>query len=626
MKAAFKSALLAVVLLVPAAQAQPPSEAPAAERPTYAVGDRWIRSDGAYDLVRLEDDQYVFAAGSGREIRLTKDLVLASVRRGTSTWAFEPPAKLEWPLRVGKRGQVPGVWRGPHAPADGIPAQIRWHVEGVEPVTVAGVTLQAYRVFFGAAFEGAAQGAAAQPRAQGRPGGGGGRGGGGGGGQARGLTGVGFKAWYAPETRQWVKAESGAEWARFEVVAFDRMPPALVAKPDRPAPVTGATAGPLTIEVRFPKDNARVTDEASVIVAIVNSGKGVTKVTVTVNGVEVSQENQRGLQRSVPVGTPVTLRPGPNKIVVTATDPDGTLRQETRTVFYDVPQVAAVAPGETAPTPRPVVRNQWAVVIGVGDYENASIPKLRYTVPDAQAIYDTLVGPVGFKKENVLLLTDTTERKPTLKNIKWALGTFLGRSAQKDDTVLIFFAGHGAPEIDIRGIEKDGQTKYLIPRDADPDDLYSTALPMDELSTIFERIEAKRVVAFLDACFSGNREEKSVGRTFASKKTRAGTINDEFVERQIRSKGRAIMTASNPTEVSLELPDLGHGVFTYYLVEGLKGAADTNKDGIVTLQELYTYMQEQVTKKSRSAGGNQHPMMKSELEGDLPLAKVKVSK
>src|SRR5713101_9926931 len=72
------------------------AQAPKAERPTYAVGDRWIRSDGAYDLVRLEDDQYVFAAGSGREIRLTRDLVLASVRRGTSTWAFEPPAKLEW--------------------------------------------------------------------------------------------------------------------------------------------------------------------------------------------------------------------------------------------------------------------------------------------------------------------------------------------------------------------------------------------------------------------------------------------------------------------------------------------------------------------------------------------------
>jgi len=414
-----------------------------------------------------------------------------------------------------------------------------------------------------------------------------------------------------------VKAESPLEWARFEVVSLDRAP--VVAKPGPPPPgAPGPIAGPLTIEVRFPKDNARVTDEASVIVAIVSSGKGVTRVTVTVNGVEVSQENQRGLQRSVPVGTPVTLRPGPNKIVVTATEPDGTTRQETRTVIYDAAKVAAVPPGETPPPPPPVVRNQWAVVIGVGDYENSGVPKLRYTVPDAEAINRALLD-AGFKKENVLLLTDKTERKPTLRNIKWALGTFLGRQAQKDDTVLIFFAGHGAPEIDTRGVEKDGFAKYLIPVDADPDDLYSSALPMDELQTIFERIDAQRVVAFLDACYSGG----AGGRTFTSKKTRAGSINDEFLERQARSKGRVIITASEPNEVSLELPELGHGIFTYYLVEGLKGAADTNRDGIVSLLELYAYVKEQVTKKSRLVGGKQNPTMRGpELQGDLPLAKV----
>jgi uncharacterized caspase-like protein len=146
---------------------------------------------------------------------------------------------------------------------------------------------------------------------------------------------------------------------------------------------------------------------------------------------------------------------------------------------------------------------------------------------------------------------------------------------------------------------------------------------MDELQTIFERIDAQRVVAFLDACYSGG----AGGRTFTSKKTRAGSINDEFLERQARSKGRVIITASEPNEVSLELPELGHGIFTYYLVEGLKGAADTNRDGIVSLLELYAYVKEQVTKKSRLVGGKQNPTMRGpELQGDLPLAKVKVSK
>jgi hypothetical protein len=375
---------------------------------------------------------------------------------------------------------------------------------------------------------------------------------------------------------------------------------------------------PLAVSVRYPEDKARVTEESSVVAAIVTSSKGVARVSVSLNGAEVSQQVERTPPTSLVVTTPVTLRAGANAIVISATDTTGTTRQDVRTVTYDPPKVAAAPPPALPAPPAVAVRNQWAVVIGVGRYESPAIPGLRYTVPDAEAIYQTLIGPAGFKKDNVLLLTDRSERKPTLRNIKWALGTFLGRSAQKDDTVLIFFAGHGAPEVDTRGLERDGLAKYLIPSDADPDDLYSTALPMDELQTIFGRIEAERVVAFLDACYSG----AAGGRTFAARKTRATNVDDLFLERLTRSKGRAIVTASRPSEVSIELPELGHGIFTYYLVNGLKGAGDLNRDGIVSLQELYEYLEQQVTTKSRAVGGNQHPVMKGELEGVLPLAKV----
>ena len=88
-------------------------------------------------------------------------------------------------------------------------------------------------------------------------------------------------------------------------------------------------------------------------------------------------------------------------------------------------------------------------------------------------------GRRGAVSISVVLLTDRAERKPTLRNIKWALGTFLTRSAKKGDTVLVFFAGHGVPEVDPRGVERDGLAKYLAPADVDPDDLYSTGLPMD---------------------------------------------------------------------------------------------------------------------------------------------------
>jgi hypothetical protein len=376
---------------------------------------------------------------------------------------------------------------------------------------------------------------------------------------------------------------------------------------------------PLKVAFRYPEDRAKLTEESSVVAAAVVSSRGIAKVTVSVNGTEVHQQAERTARKSLVVTVPIKLREGANAIVVSASEPDGTQTQEVHTVIYERPQLAAVPAPVAAPPAKPA-SDRWAVVIGVGRYESREVPPLAYAVADAEALYQVLVGPGGFKKEHVLLLTDRTERKPTLRNIKWALGTFLTRSARKDDTVLVFFAGHGAPEVDPRGLERDGLAKYLAPADVEPDDLYSTALPMDELQTIFARIEAEKMVVFLDACYSG--AAPGGGRTFASKKTRAAHVDDLFLERLARSKGRAIVTASRPAEVSLEVPELGHGLFTYYLLLGLKGAADLNRDGIVSLQEIYEYLEQQVTQKSRALGGNQHPVMKGELEGVLPLMKV----
>ena len=375
-------------------------------------------------------------------------------------------------------------------------------------------------------------------------------------------------------------------------------------------------AVPFTVQFRHPENGARLSDQSSLVAAEVSSGKGVAAVNILLNGAEVFKEVERPPKRSLAVAAPVKLREGTNTIVVRATEPDGTVRQEIRTVIYERPSpVQPTAPPAAAAKPS---REQWAVVIGVGRYNSTAIPQLQYSVADAELVQQVLVGQGGFKKENVLLITDKTERKPTLRDLKWALGTFLARSAKKDDLIMIFFAGHGAPEVDPRGAESDGLAKYLVPSDADPNDLYSTALPMDEFQTIFDRIEAERVVVFVDACYSG----AAGGRTFASKRTRAARVDEVFLDRLTRSKGRAILTASRGSEVSLEVPERGHGLFTRYLVQGLRGAADLDRDGIVSLQELYQYLEQQVSQKSRSIGGNQHPVMKGELEGLMPLIKV----
>ncbi len=94
-------------------------------------------------------------------------------------------------------------------------------------------------------------------------------------------------------------------------------------------------------------------------------------------------------------------------------------------------------------------------------------------------------------------------------------------------------------------------------------------------------------------------------------------ISDTFLERIAAGRGKVIITASAANEVSVEKDDLQHGVFTYYLLEALKGAADSDRDGAVTVDEAYRYVSEKVP---RATGQEQHPVKKGFIEGNLILS------
>ena len=135
--------LVAVWLLTPMASIG--AEAPRAERPTYTLGERWIRSDGVYDLIRVEDGRYIFAAGVDRQIHLTQDLMVAKVQKGQWVMEFTPPPKLTWPLEVGKWGTSSGIWRTPYRPR-GRSASFTWSVQAYEDVQVVAGTFKAFRI------------------------------------------------------------------------------------------------------------------------------------------------------------------------------------------------------------------------------------------------------------------------------------------------------------------------------------------------------------------------------------------------------------------------------------------------------------------------------------------------
>ena len=131
-----------------------------------------------------------------------------------------------------------------------------------------------------------------------------------------------------------------------------------------------------------------------------------------------------------------------------------------------------------------------AVVIGINDYQDPRIPTLRYAHADAQAMYDVLTDPtVGrFKPENVTLLLDD---QASYKRIKSEIGTRLPKRTDENSTVCVYFAGHGAPYVDVRNTSRDGMEKYLIPYDADADDLRASGLSMEALQDYFGYITSR---------------------------------------------------------------------------------------------------------------------------------------
>lgn len=156
--------------------------------------------------------------------------------------------------------------------------------------------------------------------------------------------------------------------------------------------------------------------------------------------------------------------------------------------------------------------------------------------------------------------------------------------AQKDDIALLYFSGHGYKH-------EDGDLFFVS---------HTTQINSQGVLTIGTAVEAKfihqrymsrskskRQVLILDCCFSG-----AFAEGMSAKEAVVVSIKNEIAA-QLGGEGRAVLTSSTATQVSFE--DAGGGVYTHYLVEGIeKGAADTNNDGVITVDELHEYAKRKV--------------------------------
>lgn len=256
---------------------------------------------------------------------------------------------------------------------------------------------------------------------------------------------------------------------------------------------------------------------------------------------------------------------------------------------------------ETVAAPR--IDKRWAVVIGVGQYASEDIPDLEFAKADAQAVHDFLKSDAAGPFDDVLFLAD---EEATGAAMREALFVFL-QQADWNDLVVIYYAGHGAPD------PSRPDNLYLLPTDAKLDALAATGFPMWDVKTALRRqIASERVLVIADACHSaGTADGEVVGGGEGN--VIAGGFSQLFTPSR-----RLMMTAADTNEFSLEDSRWGgHGVFTHFLLEGLGGGADHDADSIVTFTELFDYVSSNV----RSAtNGRQNPQRSG--FGDIPLALV----
>jgi len=256
-----------------------------------------------------------------------------------------------------------------------------------------------------------------------------------------------------------------------------------------------------------------------------------------------------------------------------------------------------------------VGRVRWAIIVGISKYEK-EVLNLKYADRDAEELYQLIQMPSGggFEADHIKKLIN---EEATMANVARALRSFMKKPAQ-DDIVLIYFACHGAPDPD------KPNNVYLLTYDTDPDDIAGTAIPMREISlSLQDNLLAKRVVIVADTCHSA-----AIGGGVGRRSANSTAVVNRYLQHLSESQeGIALLTSAEANEVSLEDEKWGggHGVFTYYLLEGMKGEADSQpRDGIVTVGELFEYVRVNVQK---ATGNQQHPSIGTgKYDRRLPMA------
>ena len=359
-------------------------------------------------------------------------------------------------------------------------------------------------------------------------------------------------------------------------------------KPKRPV-LSVKFATPPVVAIATPEEDTESDKEAfEVEVSAADLGGGIKEIRLYQNGklVKRVQEDMDDVGETIEREFEVKLVPGKNEFRVVALSRD---LIESRPAKVKVKYSGAERKSTL-----------HLLTVGINKYRNPAL-NLNYGVPDA----DGIRGFFGKQPKRLfkdIKLYAIADKQATKKGITSAVAKLY--ESRPEDVVVLYFAGHGDTV--------DGNW-YFLPYEVTypekEEEIRGKGIQSEEINDWVSKIPAQKVVVLIDSCKSG-----------AALKKFRGFEDRKALSRLARTSGVHVVAAAAKTQFAVELAELGHGAFTYTILEGLGGEADARKDGIITIRELTNYIENRLPDLSEEKSGEaQFPVINSR-GNDFPIA------
>lgn len=235
-------------------------------------------------------------------------------------------------------------------------------------------------------------------------------------------------------------------------------------------------------------------------------------------------------------------------------------------------------------------RDSVAVIIGNRNYQDSDIPTVDFAHRDAEAFRLFAKNILKIRDENILFLKDATQAR--IEAAFGRQGNHRGKAFQyvrpEVSDLYVFYSGHGVPG------KTDGR-RYILPVDAEIETSDINGYPLDVLYENLSKIDARNVVVFLDACFTGNSDGGELIKDASGIQILPQTPRDQT--------SLTVLTAASHDQLASWDRENGHGLFTEYLLRGLYGKADEadfgDGDGQITTRELADYLKSEMRYRAR---------------------------